>query len=235
MTITVHTFTALQLKADTSPKPSTPYYCDISNLSWPMTGLMIMFPVLFQLQITANSVITGLLCQPSSGPLTVGWPGAVFSPLQSAWTWGVDSPTKSLKKKKTHNRELQLPITVFWQPICSRWTRISSTWSLLFSLEPSLIEVLSRQVIITISTSRTGQMTLEPGPIVLAWSSFIALLTLTRSFFTQTPFLMPVNFVGPLGGQTCWPPNAKIGETYTYFFGQYIKPKMCIYIDPGTA
>ncbi len=72
---TVHTSTALQLKADTSPKPSTPcYYCDISNLSLPMTGLMIMFPVLFQPQITANSVIRGLLwplCQPSSGPLTV--------------------------------------------------------------------------------------------------------------------------------------------------------------------
>lgn len=72
---TVHTSTELQLKADTSPKPSTPcYYCDISNLSLPMTGLMIMFPVLFQPQITANSVIRGLLwplCQPSSGPLTV--------------------------------------------------------------------------------------------------------------------------------------------------------------------
>lgn len=71
-TFTVHTSTALQLKTDTSPKPSTPcYYCDISNLSWPMTGLMIMFPVLFQPQITANSVIRGLLCQPSSGPLTI--------------------------------------------------------------------------------------------------------------------------------------------------------------------
>lgn len=72
---TVHTSTALQLKTDTSPKLSTPcYYCDISNLSLPMTGLMIMFPVLFQPQITANSVIRGLiwpLCKPSSGPLTV--------------------------------------------------------------------------------------------------------------------------------------------------------------------
>lgn len=72
---TVHTPTALQLKADTSPKPSTPcYYCHISNLSLPMTGLVIMFPVLFQPQITANSVIRGLLwplCQPSSGPLAV--------------------------------------------------------------------------------------------------------------------------------------------------------------------
>lgn len=72
----MNTFTALQLKADSSPKPSTPYYCDISNLSQPMTGLMIMFPVLFQPQITANSVITGLLCQPSSGPLTGCWPSS---------------------------------------------------------------------------------------------------------------------------------------------------------------
>lgn len=72
---TVHTSTALQLKADISPKPSTPcYYCDISNLSLPMTGLMIMFLVLFQPQITPNSVIRVLLwppCQPSSRPLIV--------------------------------------------------------------------------------------------------------------------------------------------------------------------
>lgn len=98
-TFTVHTSTALQLKADTSPKPSTPcYYCDISNLSWPMTGLMIMFPVLFQPQITANSVIRGLLCQPSSGPLTICWPGAVFSQLRYAWTLGLSSKTNSLQK-----------------------------------------------------------------------------------------------------------------------------------------
>lgn len=82
----MQTSTALQLKADTSPKPSTPcYYCDISNLSLPMTGLMIMFPVFFQPQITANSVIRGLLCQPSSGPLTVCRPGAVFSQCLDLW------------------------------------------------------------------------------------------------------------------------------------------------------
>lgn len=98
-TFTVHTSTGLQLKANTSPKPSTPcYYCDISNLSWPMTGLMIMFPVLFQPQITANSVIRGLLCQPSSGPLTVCWPGAIFSHLRYAWTLGLSSATNSLQK-----------------------------------------------------------------------------------------------------------------------------------------
>lgn len=63
-----------KLIAHLSPPP--PHYCDISNLSQPMTGLMIMFPVLFQPQITANSVITGLLCQPSSGPLTGCWPSS---------------------------------------------------------------------------------------------------------------------------------------------------------------
>lgn len=65
----------------------------------------------------------------------------------------------------------------------------------LFLLEPSLTEVLSRQVIITISTSTTGQMTLEPGPIVLTWSSFIPL---KRSFFTLTPCLMPFSLLSCL-------------------------------------
>ena len=46
---------------------------------------MIMFPVLFQPQITANSVIRSLLCQPSSGPLTVFRPGAVFSQCLDLW------------------------------------------------------------------------------------------------------------------------------------------------------
>lgn len=99
----MHTFTALQLKADTSPKPSTPYYCDIFNLSQPMTGLMIMFPVLFQLQITANSVITGLLCQPSSGPLTVCWPGAVLSTPVCLDLGGVWISNQELKKNTTEN------------------------------------------------------------------------------------------------------------------------------------
>lgn len=152
-----------------------------------MTGLMIMLPVLFQLQITPNSVITGLCCQPSSGPLTVCWPGAVFSPLQSAWTWrgvgGTQKPRDLKKKKKTATASDGLLIA-HAEPMCPQLI-------VTFLFKPSVTEVLSRQVIITISTSTTGQMTLEPGPIVLTWSSFIALLRLTRSFFTSTSCLMP--------------------------------------------
>lgn len=129
-TFTVHTSTALQLKTDTSPKPSTPcYYCDISNLSWPMTGLMIMFPVLFQPQITANSVIRGLLCQPSSGPLTICWPGAVFSQLRYAWTLGLSSKTNSLQKSLED---------------CNCQSRPSSSWcSHCEAMVPRLIAVLT--------------------------------------------------------------------------------------------
>lgn len=108
---TVHTSTALQLKTDTSPKPFTPrYYCDISNLSLPMTGLMIMFPVLFQPQITANSVIRGLmwpLCKPSSGPLTVYWPGAVLAPLRYAWAFRLGSDIKTLVSVMAANQVFQ--------------------------------------------------------------------------------------------------------------------------------
>lgn len=121
-TFSVHTSTALQLKTDTSPKPSNPspcYYCDISNLSWPMTGLMIMFPVLFQPQITANSVIRGLLCQPSSGPLTICWPGgvrgnggSVFSKLQYARTWRAQLKKNTRQLTETL-RGLRRPIRTF--------------------------------------------------------------------------------------------------------------------------
>lgn len=119
----------LQLKADTSPKPSTPcYYCDISNLSLPMTGLMIMFPVLFQPQITANSVIRELLwplCQPSSGPLTVCWPGAVFSQLRYACTFGAQLRHRQRMKIW---RVLQLPIEAFKSLIWSLWSHCSSAY-----------------------------------------------------------------------------------------------------------
>lgn len=132
---TVHTCTVLQLKADTSPKPSTPcYYDDISNLSLPMTGLMIMFPVLFQPQITANSVIRGLLCQPSSGPLTVCWPGAVFSQLRYAWTFGLSSDTNSLcKSRERHGCQSRLSSS--WCGHCEpRFLILSWSWLYFFHI-----------------------------------------------------------------------------------------------------
>lgn len=158
-TFTVHTSTALQLKADTSPKPSTPcYYCDISNLSLPMTGLMIMFPVLFQPQITANSVIRGLLwplCQPSSGPSTVCWPGAVFTQLRYAWTFGLSSGTNSLRKPKEHY-SCQSRLSSSWRGHCEATVPHLITvltlrlFHIPFLLELSLTEVLSKQVIMSV-------------------------------------------------------------------------------------
>lgn len=147
---TVHTSTAL-LKVDTSPKPSAPcYYCDISNLSLPMTGLMIMFPVLFQPQITANSVIRGLLCQPSSGPLTVCWPEAVFLQLWYAWTFWLSSGTNGLRKSMEHYI-CQSWLSSNWCGRCeSTVPRLITSFKYLFLSQLSLIEVLSKQVIMTI-------------------------------------------------------------------------------------
>lgn len=116
---------------------------------------MIMFPVLFQPQITANSVITGLLCQPSSGPLTVCWPGAVFSQLRYAWAFGLSSGTNSLRKSTGHY-SCQWRLASSWRGHCEATAPhlITVLTPLLFHipflLGASLIAVLPKQVIMTI-------------------------------------------------------------------------------------
>lgn len=179
------TFTVLQLKADTLPQPSTPcYYCDISNLSWPMTGLMIVFPVLFQPQITANSVIRGLLCQPSSGPLTVCWPGAVFPELRSL---EFGSTTNSLQNSLEDCHCHWRPSVVTLKP----WFLILSLSCFIASFTNFCQDCLSlrstqNRWLSPFSTSTAGHLTLEPGLIVLTWSSSTALLKSKGSVFTLT-------------------------------------------------
>lgn len=168
----MHTFTALQLKADTSPKPSTPItvISPICPSQWQVSWSCSLYSFSHKSLLIVS--LRGCCASPALGL----WQGAdlllVFSPLQSAWTW--EGGGKSLKKK--HNRELQL---------CKCQSRTSHrhyahgelTCPHLIAVGTSVTEVLTRQAIITISTSTTGQMTLEPGPIVLTWSSFIALLS----------------------------------------------------------
>lgn len=103
---------------------------------------------------------------------------------------GTKQPRVKKKKKKstTVNCNCQSRTShsryAHGEPRCAHLTAASL-------LEYQSLRSLKMMVIITISTSTTGQMTLEPGPIVLTWSSFIALLRLTRSFFTPTPCVMP--------------------------------------------
>lgn len=179
---TVHTSTSLQLKANTSPKPSIPcYYGDIFNLSLPMTGLVIMFPVLFQLQITANSVIRGLLwplCQPSSGPLTVCWPGASLLEALICRDLWAQTAFKNYSG-------LQLSIRV--SKSLMRWVISSLLW--FFTSSAYLFvttDILSKQVIMAVLTCFSGHLTLEPSPIVLTWSSSTFLLGLKGSVLTLT-------------------------------------------------
>lgn len=147
-TFTVHTSTVVQLKANTLPKPSTPcYYCDIFNLSLPMTGLMIMFPVLFQPQITANSVIKGLLwplCQPSSGPLTVSWPEASLLKAPACVNLWVQRAYGNLEGTAAASPDFQVAVVVAVKSVISRLIAIFNVhfFCIAFLLELSLTDLL---------------------------------------------------------------------------------------------
>lgn len=204
-TFTVHTSTALQLKANTSPKPSTPcYYCDIFNLSLPMTGLMIMFPVLFQPQITANSVIKGLLwplCQPSSGSLTVSWPGDSLLKAPACVNLWVQRAYGNLEGSEAASQDFQAAVVT----VKSDFPCLITIFNTHFSCVAFLSELYNCHSPIASPNFRTIfnlHWTLKPSPIVLTWSSSMALLRLKGSFITLLSCACSL-FNSLFGGRTC--------------------------------
>lgn len=115
-----------------------------------MTGLMIMFPVLFQPQITANSIIKGLLwplCQPSSGPLTVSWPEASLLKAPACVNLWVQRAYGNLEGTAAASPDFQVAAV---KSVFPRLITIFNVhfFCIAFLLELSLTDLLSKQVII---------------------------------------------------------------------------------------
>lgn len=139
---------------------------------------MIMFPVVFQPQITTNSVIRGLLwplCQPSSGPLTVCWPRAVFSQLRYACTFGLSSGTVyKIKSREYSSCQSRLPSG--WRCHCEATVPYLITvltrhyFRIPFLLELSLTEGLQTPLQVIWHLNQVLLFWLDPLPqLYLVW------------------------------------------------------------------
>lgn len=170
-----------------------------------MTGLMIMFPVLFQPQITANSVIRGLLCQPCSGPLTGYWPGAIFSHLQYAWTLGLSSATNSLPKTRGSQRP-----SSSWRGHCeAMFLFLITVLALHFFCIPFFVKTVTHW-----GTLKTGdydrfqhplQVIWHLNQVPLFWLDPLPQLYLGWKYLSSHWLLcsLPSLFNSLLGGRTC--------------------------------
>lgn len=169
---------------------------------------MLMFPVVFQPQITANSVIRRLLwplCQPGTGPLTVCWPGAILSQSQYARTFSALAPStykiKNLETTVADSHGIQVVDMVTMKPLFF----LSSMTHYYFCI-PFLWEVRAFKTgdNVFFSNYNAGHLTLEPSSIVLTWSSSTALRGLKGSIFTLTALFSVCSlFNNLLGGRTC--------------------------------
>lgn len=144
---------------------------------------MIMFPVLFQPQITPNSVIRDLLwllCQPNSGPLTVCWPGASLLEASGMRDLEILRAYRNLETTTAANQGFQAAVVVIMKSLFLILSLFFFLWEL------SLTDVSSKERMITIYGTVQIIWQLELSPIVLPLSSPLELKSV---FFLKSRFI----------------------------------------------